>query len=729
MSKAAATLSADDTQRTYGLPNPSFTFSISGLVNGDISIADIDVPPNLETLATESSIPGNYEISISGASDSNYDFGYASGTLVVDPAPLIISADNKERAFGQPNPELTASYSGFLPGEGTEDLDTPAVLQTTATSESPSDLYEITVSGATDPNYAISFQGGYLSIDRTLVTLTAENKQRSYGTPNPEFTYIASGFMNGDTIADIDTPPTLSTTAAQNFDAGSYIIKISGAEDANYFFAHQPGTLDIEPAALGVSTPDQSKSYGSANPEFPIEYDGFVLDDTEANLDTTPLALTPALVDSPVGEFSIELSRGDDPNYTFSYSPATLTIEPAPLTISADDKSRDFGQDNPPLTAAYSGFVIGEGPQHLDTQVILETDATAESPIGVYDILVSGASGPNYEISLEKGYLSIGKRLATLTADNLQRDYGSENPILTYTFSGLIDGESSADIDVQPTLNTQATLDSPAGTYSIDISGAEDPGYNFVYEAGELEILKKTITAKANDHSQPYGSENPEFTISFDGFVLEEDSEALDTLPVAITDAHQESDVGEYEIVLSGGIDENYSFTFEPGTLSITPSPLTVKADDKYRSFQTSNPPLTATFSGFKTDDDISVLGKPVELSVDADFNAKPGRYPIVASGASDANYEIEFVEGTLSIGPVNGLMQIAINPETGESEIQFTGVPNSEYTIESSGNLETWELFASVVTDEYGFASYILPEGFTEAGDKFFRVYLSQPE
>ena len=73
--------------------------------------------------------------------------------------------------------------------------------------------------------------------------------------------------------------------------------------------------------------------------------------------------------------------------------------------------------------------------------------------------------------------------------------------------------------------------------------------------------------------------------------------------------------------------------------------------------------------------------------------------------------------------------MQIAINPETWESEIQFTGVPNSEYTIESSGNLETWELFASVVTDEYGFASYILPEGFTEAGDKFFRVYLSQPE
>ena len=33
---------------------------------------------------------------------------------------------------------------------------------------------------------------------------------------------------------------------------------------------------------------------------------------------------------------------------------------PAPLTITADDKSRDAGQPNPPLTASYAGFVAGE---------------------------------------------------------------------------------------------------------------------------------------------------------------------------------------------------------------------------------------------------------------------------------------------------------------------------------------------------------------------------------
>ena len=91
----------------------------------------------------------------------------------VTKAPLAISADNKSKTYGSANPALTVSYSGFVNGDSKISLDTPAILTTTATAVSPVGSYGITVRGAADANYTITFRPGTLVVTKApLLTET-----------------------------------------------------------------------------------------------------------------------------------------------------------------------------------------------------------------------------------------------------------------------------------------------------------------------------------------------------------------------------------------------------------------------------------------------------------------------------------------------------------------------------------------------------------------------------
>src|SRR6185369_12149727 len=59
-----------------------------------------------------------------------------------------------------------------------------------------------------------------------------------------------SGFVNGDTVASLDTPVTLSTTATVASAVGTYPITASGAADSNYMISFIAGTLTVTPAGM-----------------------------------------------------------------------------------------------------------------------------------------------------------------------------------------------------------------------------------------------------------------------------------------------------------------------------------------------------------------------------------------------------------------------------------------------------------------------------------------------
>lgn len=97
----------------------------------------------------------------------------------------------------------------------------------------------------------------------------------------------------------------------------------------------------------------------------------------------------------------------DGNNYIIKYVAGDLNVAPAPLTIKADDKTRNFGDDNPIFTFTYTGFVNGEGPAQLSALPTAYTDATPSYRPGTYPIYVSGAMASNYQITQLQGVLTI----------------------------------------------------------------------------------------------------------------------------------------------------------------------------------------------------------------------------------------------------------------------------------------------------------------------------------
>jgi YVTN family beta-propeller protein len=179
---------------------------------------------------------------------ANYSPATATVTINVLKAPLTITAQNKSKVYGAALPGLTAGYSGFVNGDTSASLDTPVSLSTAATSSSPVGNYPITAGGAADLNYIITHANGTLTVTRAALTITADNKSRPVGQPNPPLTATYTGLVNGDTPASLDTAVVLSTAANQTSPVGTYPIVASGAADANYTITHVDGTLTVTSA-------------------------------------------------------------------------------------------------------------------------------------------------------------------------------------------------------------------------------------------------------------------------------------------------------------------------------------------------------------------------------------------------------------------------------------------------------------------------------------------------
>jgi hypothetical protein len=114
----------------------------------------------------------------------------------------------------------------------------------------------------------------------------------------------------------------------------------------------------------------------------------------------------------------------------------TDIIEKANATVTADDKTKTYGQLNPTLTATVVGEVTGGDPVNYT----LSTSATQYSNVSTYVITLTLGSNPNYNVTPTNGTLTIEKANATVTADDKTKTYGQLNPTLTATVVGEVTG-------------------------------------------------------------------------------------------------------------------------------------------------------------------------------------------------------------------------------------------------------------------------------------------------
>lgn len=262
--------------------------------------------------------------------------------------------------------------------------------------------------------------------------------------------------------------------------------------------------------------------------------------------------------------------------------PYEYKINKAPMTLSVNNVQREYGEPNPAFSCNITGWVNGENEQTIGITPSFDCEANQRSNVGDYRILAS-LEAPNYEITYQYGTLSILKAQLTASVINSTKIYGSPNPQFVLSFSGLKNDETSPSWEVQPIFNTVATERSSVGEYEVTASNGIATNYNISsYTTGVLSITKKDLTAKANDCERLYGEDNPEFTLSFIGFVNKDSETNFTSTPTAECIASINSNAGTYPITVNGGSSENYNFIYQDGTLTV--NPLTVGFKDVYNS-------------------------------------------------------------------------------------------------------------------------------------------------
>lgn len=159
-----------------------------------------------------------------------------------------------------------------------------------------------------------------------------------------------------------------------------------------------------------------------------------------------------------------------------------------------------------------------------------------------------------------------------------------------------------------------------------------------------LEVTSKAVTVKANNQSKVYGTADPEFEADVKGTIGD------DTVKYQLSRAEGE-DVGTYEITASGEENQgNYKVTYEKGTLTITPAPLQIIANNANKVQGTENPKFSAQIAGLLGDDDKGALEGEMMFECSADKDSPIGEYIIIPYGLTAENYDIEYVTGVLSI-------------------------------------------------------------------------------
>ena len=416
VNQRALTVTADAKTKTYGDSDPSFTYQVAGtLVGSDAFTGSLE-------RATGSDV-GSYAIRQGTLSAGpNYDVTFQTANLTITQRPITVSPDTKSKSYAAADPALTYavtagslaagdSLSGQLTRDPGESVGSYAIRQGSVSAGS---------------NYNITYRGANLSIERLVLRVNAANDSKVYGDSNPTPQWSLSGFATGEdaTSAGVAGTPSCSVTTG-SANVGTYTEAITCdpgtlAADNYSFQAGNKGNLTITAKPITVTADPQSNAYGSADPTLTYTAPSGALESG----DSFSGSLTRES-GTNVGTYAIQqgtLTAGD--NYNISFTGANLTITAKPITVTADNKSKVWGEQDPALTYSVSqnGLLSGDS---FTGGLARQTGTTVGSYAINQDTLTAGN---NYDITF------VGATFTITPA---------------FRFSGLY-----SPVDAQPTLNT-----------------------------------------------------------------------------------------------------------------------------------------------------------------------------------------------------------------------------------------------------------------------------------
>ncbi|MGB6104849.1 MAG: MBG domain-containing protein, partial [Pusillimonas sp.] len=496
------------------------------------------------------------------------------------------------------------------------------------------------------------------------LTYRADDLSRFYGSANPGLRYTVGGLQNGDLLANVVTgAPLLYTAATLQSGVGQYAINISQGTlaSSSYSFLFMPGTLTVNPAPVNVDIANLNRFYGDLNPAFSATATGLKNSDTLAAAMAGWSFATSATRASSVGDYVITATRNAsdaNPNYSLTFAPGTLHINPTPITLTLGPTAMVYGGALPDFRtfATLAGTYNGDTLATAFPSASFGTLATSASSVGSYAVnAISGFSNPNYLLTLGSlGAFNITKAPLVINANNASRVYGDANPVFTVaSVTGWKNGDTLASILPGLEFVSSATANSNVGAYAIVPAGSAS-NYEFVAGSGLLAINKAPIDVFLNAATRYYGDADPQFSATYQG--LKNGETALPGLNLySATSA--KTPVGNYLILLGGsGTFQNYAPTFHGGLLTIAPRPLTVAGNNAARTYGEGNPALSVAVSNAMSWDTAQAAAYWMART-QADQRSDAGSYAITPvlnpyGNPFDnlSNYAVNYQPGTLSV-------------------------------------------------------------------------------
>lgn len=192
------------------------------------------------------------------------------------------------------------------------------------------------------------------------------------------------------------------------------------------------------------------------------------------------------------GSVTIEASQSGDADYYEANSvQRSFTVAKAPLTITAVDHTISYGDNLPTLTVSYSGFVNGENAANLDSEPTVSADFGGQVEVpnaGSYDLIVTGGSSDNYELTLVNGTLTINKLDQIITIQSIDDKQPDDDP---FSITATVDSGLDLDYDISGPAaisGTTITLDGTEGTVTVTVSQAGDQNHLAATEELSFEV-------------------------------------------------------------------------------------------------------------------------------------------------------------------------------------------------------------------------------------------------
>jgi hypothetical protein len=563
--------------------------ALNGVVGGDdVSLQDATAG-NFDDANVGTAKTVTTAMSLTGSASGNYILsGQPSLTANITAKDLTVigaTADNKVY-----NGSISATISGAtLSGIiGSDDVSlqdaTAGSFADANVGTSKTVTSTMSLTGAASGNYALPDQP-LLNADITVQTLTitgatAANKVYDATTSAAISDATLSGVVGSDDVslqdatsgnfidANVGSAKTITTT-----------MSLTGTASGNYTLSGQPSlTADITAKELTVTGASAAnKNYDRTTTATVsggslvgvVGTEDVALDNTTSGTFVTASSGTNISVIT-----AMTLTGSNAGNYKLTQPTLSADIIGITLTVTgatADNKV----YDGTTMATISGGSLVGI----IDPDVVTlgaspsGTFASANVGTGISvtpALTLSGIDASGYMIIQPILAADITAKALTVKANDASKSYGDTNPELTVSYNGFANSESAASLTTAPMANTTATQFSDATTYSIVPNGGVAANYTFIYVNGTLTVNKTQLEVTAKDTSRKQGNPNPEFTLLYSGFKGNDSYSVIDVLPTASCTAVPLSDIGNYDIVLTGGSDNNYNLVSHNGKLTVT---------------------------------------------------------------------------------------------------------------------------------------------------------------